>query len=73
MNGYLSTSINQRQEEGCMLMHANGGKYDNIPQFTEKTDLIIRGLSNCVDALYYNDNEWGRHSERLRIYVLSPG
>lgn len=56
-----------------MLMHTNGGKYDNIPQFTEKTDLIIRGLSNCVDALYYNDNEWGRHSERLRVYVLSPG
>jgi hypothetical protein len=42
------------------------GKYDNILQFTEEADLIIRGLSYGVDALYYNDNEWRRHPERLR-------
>lgn len=59
MNGYLTTCINYRKEGGCLTEHTNGGKYDNILQFTKEAELIIRGLSYGVDPLYYNaiDNE----------------
>jgi hypothetical protein len=66
MNGYLTTCIikSKRQEEGSPRTRTNGRKYDDVLQFTEEADFIIRGLSYGVDALYYNDDEWRRHQKK---------
>lgn len=52
MNGFLTAYINY-EEGSCLIVHTDGGQYDNILQVTEEAYLIVWGLSYGVDALYY--------------------